>query len=87
MYLIELQQISIKNSQKSAETAFYGGFSAKNWPKYREIPLFSQNCEYLKTTGNLLSGVSRVFIIETPNLDQGYLLEVSLRLQRDFSKF
>ena len=48
MYLIELQQISIKNSRKSAESAFYGGFSAENWPKYREIPLFSQNREYLK---------------------------------------
>ena len=82
MYLIELQQISIKNSRKSADSAFYGGFSAENWPKYREIP---QNREYLKTTGNLLSGVRNT--LETPNLDQGYLLELSLRLQRDFSKF
>ena len=85
MYLMELQQISIKNLRKSAESAFYGGFSAENWPKYREIPLFLQNREYLKTTGNLLSGVRN--ILETPHLDQGYLLEVSLRLQRDFSKF
>ena len=85
MYLVHLQQISIKNSRKSAESALYGEFSAENWPKYREIPLFSQNREYLKTMGNLLSGVRNT--LETPNLDQGYLLEVSLRLQRDFSKF
>ena len=71
--------------QNSAESAFYGGFLAENWPKYREIPLFSQNREYLKTTGNLLYGVRNT--LETPNLDQGYLLEISLRLQRDFSKF
>ena len=80
MYLIELQQISIKNLQKSADSAFNGGFSAQNCPKYREIPLFSQNREYRKTTGNLLSGDRNT--LETPNLDQGYLLEVSLRLQR-----
>ena len=85
MYFIELQQISIKNLRKSAEAAFYGGFSVQNWPKYKEIPKFSQNREYLKTTGNLLSGVRNT--LETPNLNQGYLLEVSLRLQRDFSKF
>ena len=75
MYLIELQQISIKNSRKSAE----------NWPKYREIPLFSQNREYLKITGNALSWARNM--LETHNLDQRYSLEVSWRLQRDFSKF
>ena len=32
MYLIELQQISIKNSRKSAES-FYGGFSTEIRPK------------------------------------------------------
>ena len=50
MYLIELQQISIKKLRKSAHSAFYDGFSAENCPKYREIPLFSQNREYLKIT-------------------------------------
>ena len=67
MYLIELQQISFKNLQKSVESAFYGGFSAKNVPKYREIPLFLQIWRYLKTTGNLLSGFRNT--LETPNFD------------------
>ena len=65
MYLIELQQISIKNLQKSAESTFYGGFSAENWPKYREIPLFSQNREYLKITQNCFLEL----VLITPNLD------------------
>ena len=68
MYLIELQQISIKNMGKSAESAFYGGFSAKNWPKYRKIVLFSQNREYLKITPIQFSRARKV--IFTPNLEQ-----------------
>ena len=68
MYLIELQQISIKNSRKSAEAAFYGGFSDENWPKYREIPLFSQNREYLKITPIQFSRARKVIL--TPNLEQ-----------------
>ena len=68
MYLIELQQISIKNLRKSAESAFYGGFSAENWPKYREIPLFSQNREYLKITQIQFSRARDALL--TTNLDQ-----------------
>ena len=67
MYLIELQQISIKNLRKSAESAFYGGFLTENWPKYREIPLFLQNREYLKIMGNVLSWARNS--LEPSNLD------------------
>ena len=76
MYLIELQHISIKNSRKSAESAFYGGFSAENWPKYRKIALFfaSQSREYLKITGNVLSWARNT--LETPNLDQRYFRSI-----------
>ena len=56
-----------------------------NWPKYKEIPLFSQNRKYLKITGNALYWARNT--LETPNLDQRYFLEVTWRLQRDFSKF
>ena len=72
MYLIELQQISIKNLGKSAKSAFYGRFSAEIWPKYREIPLFSQNREYLKITPIKFSRARKVIL--TPNLEQRYLL-------------
>ena len=47
-----------------------------------KIGLFAQIARYLKITPNLLSGVRNV--LETPNLDQRYLLGVSSRLQRDF---
>ena len=68
MYIIELQQISIKNLRKSADSAFYGGFSAENLPKYREIPLFSQNREYLKIPPIQFSRARKVIL--TPNLEQ-----------------
>ena len=42
MYPIELQQISIKNLRKSAESEFYGGFSAKNWQNIGKFPYFNK---------------------------------------------
>ena len=85
MYLIELQQISIKNLRKSAEPAFYGGFSAENWPKYREIPLFSQNREYLKTISQTKSRARMVRL--SWNLDQLLFAEVSKKVQELFENF
>ena len=85
MYIIELQQISIKNSQKSAESAFYGGYSAENWPKYREIPLFSQNRDYLKITRQTKSR-ARIARLSW-NLDHLLFTEVFKRLQKLFWKF
>ena len=82
MYLIELQQISIKNLRKSAESAFYGGFSAENWPKYTEIPLFSQNRGSLKITCETKSRARIVRL--SRNLDQLLFAEVSKRLQKLF---
>ena len=82
MYLIELQQISIKNFRKSADSAFYGGFSAENWPKYREIPLFSQNREYLKITCQTKSRARMVRL--SSNLDQLLFAEVSKNVQELF---
>ena len=84
MYFIELQQISIKNLRKSAESEFYGGFSAENWPKYREIPLFSQTREYLKNTPNPFSRAAKLLL--TSNLDQRYFLEVSWEASEGFFK-
>ena len=40
----------MKNSRKNAALAFYHALYDKNWAKIREIPLFSQKCEYLKIT-------------------------------------
>ena len=84
MYLIELQQISIKNLRKSADSAFYGGFSPENLLKYREIPLFSQNREYLKITCQTKSRARIVCL--SWNLDQLLFAEVCKRLQKLFWK-
>ena len=43
MYLIELQQISIKNLRKSAESAFYEGFLEK-FSEIRPKLVLSGNC-------------------------------------------
>ena len=40
----------MKNSRKNVAFAFYRALYDKNWAKIREIPLFSQKCEYLKIT-------------------------------------
>ena len=74
-----------KFAKKCRVSILWRVFGRKLAKIYREIPLFSQIWRYLKTTGNLLSGVRNT--LETPNLDQGYLLELSWRLERDFSKF
>ena len=49
MYLIELQQISIKNSQKSAELAFYDGFSAKIGQNIGKFPYFHKIADISKS--------------------------------------
>ena len=54
-------------------------------PFYREIPLFLQNREYLKSTPNPFSWAAKLLL--TSNLDQRYFMWISRILQRDFWKF
>ena len=46
---------------------------------------FTHIAQYLNITSKLLSGARNV--LETPNLDQRYLVGVSRSVQRDFWKF
>ena len=52
MYLMELQQISIKNSRKSAESAFYGEFSAEILWNSTKHWFWVEIAQYLKITQN-----------------------------------
>ena len=64
---------------------FMVGFPPKIGQNIGKFPYFHKIAKISEPRGNALSGVRNT--LETPNLDQGYLLEVSLRLKRDFSKF
>ena len=50
MYSYELHQVTVKKFLENAALAFYDAFYAEKWPKYKEIPLFSQKSRYLKNT-------------------------------------
>ena len=59
-------------------------FTPKIGQNIGKFPYFHKIANISKPR-DLLSGVRNT--LETPNLDQAYHLEVSLRLQKDFSKF
>ena len=50
-----------KKIWKKCRVSIFNQFYAKNWPKYREIPLFSQKLRYLKITKIPSSRARKVF--------------------------